>query len=65
MAVASGDAFRHRYPQREFAMVFGTLVTQTRREQEQDTWQRDMDASRIATPSRWRAFWLGLVRLFT
>jgi hypothetical protein len=46
-------------------MYFGTLVTQARREQEQDTWQRDMDASRAATPNRWRTFWMALGRFFS
>ena len=43
-------------------MYFGTLVTQARKEQE--NWERDMDASRMELPSRWRAFWRGIARLF-
>jgi hypothetical protein len=49
---------------REVAMYFGTLVAQARDEQEKATWQRDMDAARVVTPRRWRAFWRGLARLF-
>jgi hypothetical protein len=64
MAVAQGDAFRHRYPQRSFAMYFGTLVTSARDDRENATWQRDMDASRVVAPGRWRAFWRTLVRRF-
>ncbi|MFM0321173.1 hypothetical protein [Caballeronia glebae] len=45
-------------------MYFGTLVAQARDEQEKATWQRDMDAARVVTPRRWRAFWRGLARLF-
>lgn len=46
-------------------MYFGTLVTPARNDQDSDTWQRDMDASRIAgRPSRWREFWRGLAKLF-
>jgi hypothetical protein len=48
--------------QGSFAMYFGTLVDQPRREQ--DNWERDMDASCIDTPERWRAFWRWMVRLF-
>ncbi|SAK52878.1 hypothetical protein [Caballeronia ptereochthonis] len=43
-------------------MYFGTLVTQTRKEQE--NWERDMDASRTVTPSRWHALWRRVARLF-
>jgi hypothetical protein len=43
-------------------MYFGTLVTQARREQE--NWERDMDASRLDTPGRWRTFWRWIARRF-
>ncbi|SPB18521.1 hypothetical protein NOV72_05720 [Caballeronia novacaledonica] len=45
-------------------MYFGTLVTQPRNDQENATWQRDMDASRVVAPGRWNAFWRAFVRLF-
>jgi hypothetical protein len=64
MAAAHSDAFRHRYPHRGFAMYFGTLVTRARDDQENATWQRDMDASRTVTHGRWSAFWRAVVRLF-
>jgi hypothetical protein len=45
-------------------MVFGTLVTQARREQDQDTWRRDLEAVSVAPPGRWRAFWRAVARWF-
>ncbi|AQG98236.1 hypothetical protein A9R05_04930 [Burkholderia sp. KK1] len=48
--------------QGSFAMYFGTLVDRPRSERE--NWERDMDASRIEMPGRWRAFWCGAMRLF-
>lgn len=44
-------------------MYFGTLVAQARSDQENATWRRDMDASPVATESRWHSFWRGLARL--
>ncbi|WP_250512781.1 hypothetical protein [Caballeronia sp. INDeC2] len=46
-------------------MYFGTLVTRARDDQEDATWQRDMDASRVVTPGRWDAFWRTFLRLFS
>ncbi|SAK48232.1 hypothetical protein AWB79_01266 [Caballeronia hypogeia] len=45
-------------------MYFGALVTQTLNDQENATWQRDMEASCVTTTGRWRAFWRGLAKLF-
>ena len=45
-------------------MYFGTLVTRARDDQENATWQRDMDASRTVTQGRWSGFWRAFVRLF-
>jgi len=45
-------------------MYFGTLVARSRDDQENAIWQRDMDASRVVTAGRCRAFWRWLARCF-
>jgi hypothetical protein len=64
MAVASGGAMRKTPMSEEIAMYFGTLVTQARHEQDQEPWKRDLSASNLAEPSRWRAFLLVIARIF-
>jgi hypothetical protein len=40
-------------------MYFGTLVTQTRNDQDQDNWMRDQESVSATTRTRfWRAVWI-------
>jgi hypothetical protein len=64
MDVVRRGAIRRKPSNGESAMYFGTLVTQVKREPDVEPWKRDLYALNIATPSRWRAFWQAIARVF-